>query len=124
MENKNKINLTDSTVTSESGGCLTPITVQENVLTESAVANDSGLETTPSPINENNVTQSVVISEAGAKSTPVVTRINERELAIDDLFNFIKSSFKEQQSNFDEMKSDNDVKFNELSSSVKEVNII
>ena len=55
MENKNKINLTDSKVTSELGGRLTPITVQENVLTESAITNDSGLETTPTIVNENNL---------------------------------------------------------------------
>ena len=39
----------------------------------------------------------------GAKSTPVATRIKEKELSIDDLFNLTKSSFKEQKSNFDEV---------------------
>ena len=46
MENiENTMNLTDSVVTSESGGGLTPITVQENILIESVVVNDSELET-------------------------------------------------------------------------------
>ena len=124
MEDVNKINLTNSVVTSDSGGGLTPITVQENIPIESVVVNDSGLETTPSRIDENsldenNITQSVVISEAGAKSTPIATRIKERELSIDDLINFIKSSFKEQQSNFDEKF---DTKFDKLSSDFNELN--
>ena len=68
--------MTDSTVTSESGDHVNPITVRENVLTESAISNDSGLEATPSRIDEinldeNNLTRSIVISEAGAKSTPI-----------------------------------------------------
>ena len=46
------MNLTNLVVTSESGGGLTPITVQENILIESVVVNDSELETTPSRIDE------------------------------------------------------------------------
>ena len=94
MENKNKINLTDSTVTSESGCCLIPITAQENVLNESAVAKDLGLETTPSLIDENNLTQSVVISNVEAKSTPVVTKIKGKEYSMDDMFKLMKASLK------------------------------
>ena len=60
MENKNEINLTDSTVTSELGDHLTTITVRQSALTESAVTNDSGLEMTPTVVNENNVTDPVI----------------------------------------------------------------
>ena len=61
---------------------------------------------------ENNENVSLTDVTITAESTPV-TKIKESELLIGDLYNFILSSFKEQKSNFDEIKSDNEAKCNE-----------
>ena len=55
---------------------------KENVFYEVDNVNDSGMENTPNLTDE-----SVIISKAGAKSTPVATKIKEKELSMNDLFN-------------------------------------
>ena len=84
-DNENKVSMIDVTVTWEVEMNLDPNAVKESVLYESDDINDSGMETTPSLIDENNLTQSVIINNAEA--TPVVTKIKEKELSMDDLYN-------------------------------------
>ena len=75
------------------------------------------------------------MSKASGESTPTVSRVEK--VSIDDLFNFVKANFHEMKRDnevkFNEVKSRFDIndqkldrqneKFNELSSSVNQINI-
>ena len=75
--------------------------------TESQINTDSGIQAESLSIDEHNVEESV-ISTPGAISTPVTIKTNtkEKELSLEDIFDFMKNNFSRVNSNFDEQKNE------------------
>ena len=80
--NESKVSMVTGEVESHSD----PNRGKKNVFYEVDNVNDSGMETTPNLTDE-----SVIISEAGANSTPVATKMKEKELSMNDIFNFMRA---------------------------------
>ena len=116
---ENTIDLTSTSAESQIRTRVNETVVNENMSTESANKSDSGIQTESLSISDSNVNGSVLISEGGVTSTPITikTNIKEKELSLEDIFDFMKNNFSKVNSNFDEQN----VKFNELKGDINNI---
>ena len=76
--------------------------------TESETNTDSGIQTESISIDDHNVEESV-ISTPGAISTPVTIKTKEKELSLDDIFEFMKINFNKQSNDFHKRFNSNEI---------------
>ena len=93
------------------------------IVLENKIVNNNDNDDSVMGIENGRETESIIISNAGAKSTPMATRIKERELSINDLFNLINKRFDINDITFNEQSKKLESKFNELKSDIHEQKI-
>ena len=111
-ENEKEINLIDSAMSESGFGSMNPslsVSELEGQLIQTA---DSNIQS----VTENNITESIIINNAEAKSTPVVTKIKEKELSMNDMFNLMQTMSENMNSNFNKQSNDFNEKFDKINS--------
>ena len=84
-DNEKEINLIDSAMSDNGLGSMNPsLSVSE--VGQSIQTADSNSQS----VTESNVTDYIIIDNAEAKSTPIVTKITEKELSMNDIFNLVQ----------------------------------
>ena len=110
-DNEKKNNLIDSVVSESGLGSMDP-SPNVSEVSQSMPTADLSVQS----VTNADITRSIIIDHAEAQSTPVLikTNIKEKELSLEDIFDFMKTNFSKVNSNFNKQSNDFDEKFDKI----------